>query len=57
MATFREEPLARLTLCFCVYIIAISRFGFEGRIWVLIATVTGHCLLLASSKDTNFIAM
>ena len=28
---------------FAVYV--ISRFGFEGRIWVLIAPVSGHCLL------------
>ena len=31
---------------FCLFVIrsVISRFGFEGRIWILIAQVPGHCL-------------
>ena len=27
-----------------LYFLGISRFGFEGGIWVLIAPVHGHCL-------------
>ena len=27
-------------------ILVISRFGLEGGIWVLIAPVSGHCLLV-----------
>ena len=25
---------------------AISRFGFEGRIWVLIVAIPGHCIFV-----------
>ena len=33
---------------FCLFVIlVISRFGFEDSIWVLIAPVPGHCLLVA----------
>ena len=34
-----------VTLCsLCIIFLAIHRFGFEGRIWVLVALVSGHCL-------------
>ena len=29
-------------------ILVISRFGFKGGIWVLIAPVPGHCMLVTS---------
>ena len=42
---------AQLTLCsFCILstcTLINSRFGFDGRILVLIAPVPGHCLLVA----------
>ena len=37
----------RLSVCslFCLLaILVISRFGFKGRIWVVISPVPGHCL-------------
>ena len=43
--SWKELP-ARLTLSILVVILVISRFGFEGRIWVLIAPILGHCLLV-----------
>ena len=33
------------TFAYNVYFNVISRFGFDGRIMVLIAPVTGRCLL------------
>ena len=42
-----EWPLTTCSLCLltiCVFV--ISRFGFEGWIWVLIASVPGLCILL-----------
>ena len=41
--------LTRLTICsLCFFllkvILVISRFGFEGWIWVLIASVPGLCI-------------
>ena len=30
---------------FLILVTCISRFGFEGRIWVPFALVPGHCLL------------
>ena len=51
LPTFGKELPARLTLCsLCIMSICnlvIPLFGFEGSIWVLIAPVPGHCLLLA----------
>ena len=33
-------------IVFCLFVIlVISRFGLEGRIWVLIASVPGLCIL------------
>ena len=29
-----------------IVILAISHFGFEGGIWVLVASVAGHCILI-----------
>ena len=49
--TVGKELLTRLTLCsLCILttvfvILVISRFGFEGLIWVLIASVPGLCTL------------
>ena len=46
---FGKELLTRLTICsLCILtvILVISRFSFEGGIWVLIAPVSGHCLLV-----------
>ena len=45
-----SAPLfTRLTICslyfYDLLFLVISRFGFEGRIRVLIASVPGHCLL------------
>ena len=50
-----KELPARLTyLLYFVYcrflILVISRFGFVGRIWVLIANVPGHCLIVAFTR-------
>ena len=46
-----KELPARLTLSsLCILSICnfrISLFGFEGRIWVLIAPVPGHCLIVS----------
>ena len=36
--------------------LVISRFGFEGRIWVLIALVPVHCLLVAL-RNSGFIIL
>ena len=48
---FLKELLSRLTICsLCILtfvILVISRFGFEGWIWVLIALVPGLCTLFA----------
>ena len=47
--SFGKELPTRLTVCsLCILTICvisiISRFGFEGGIWVLIALVPGHCI-------------
>ena len=48
MIFFRE--IVWLAVCFHVFylflILVISRFGFEGDVWFLIATVPIHYLLL-----------
>ena len=55
MATF-GELLTRLTICsLCilttVFVISvISRFGFEGWIWVVIASAPGLCIRFTLSK-------
>ena len=47
---FGKELLTRLTICsLCILNICnfcISCFGFERGIWVLIAPVPGHCILV-----------
>ena len=46
---FRKQLLIWLTLCsprILTVILVISRFGFEDRSWVLIASVPGHCILI-----------
>ena len=46
---FRKQLLTWLTLCsprILTVIIVISRFVFEDRAWVLIASVPGHCILI-----------
>ena len=43
--------------CIMVFVIfVISRFGFEGRSWILIALSPGHCLLFTfiQTKDNIF---
>ena len=49
---FGIELLTRLAVCFfCILTICnivISRFGFEGWIWVLIASVPDLCILFTS---------
>ena len=42
LTRFTICSLCSLTLCTFSY----SRFRFEGGIWVLIAPVLGHCLLV-----------
>ena len=46
---FGKELLTRLTICslciFTIVILVISRFYFEGWIWVLIASVPCLCIL------------
>ena len=44
---FGKELLTRLTISLCILTICnFSYFGFEGWIWVLIASVPGLCILL-----------
>ena len=53
MATFGKELPTRLTLCsLCIMPICKvnSRFSFEGGIWVLIAPVPVHRLLVALNR-------
>ena len=33
---------------FYIFVLVISRVGFKGGIWVLIAPIPGHCLRVAS---------
>ena len=42
----------------CLYVIlVISRFGFEGVVWVLVAPVTIHSLLVAFIKHSMYVCM
>ena len=55
---FGNELLTRLTICsLCIFllfvVIVISRFGFEGWILVLIASVPGLCTLFYFSLTKN----
>ena len=46
---FGKKLLIRWTICFLLYfdyILVIFRFGFEGWIWVLIASVPDLCIRL-----------
>ena len=44
---FGKELLIRLSICsLCILTICYFSFGFEGWIWVLIASVTGLCILV-----------
>ena len=52
---FGKELLTRLTICL-LYILTIcnfsySRFGFEGGLCVLIASVPGHFILVTLLRD------
>ena len=50
MATFWERAAHSVDHMFSLYfdfvILVISCFGFEGGIWVLVAPVLGHCILV-----------
>ena len=53
--TFVPEHVKIMSTCNikCLFVnLVISRFGFEGRIWVLISPVPGHCLLVAFKSKT-----
>ena len=54
---FVKEVLAQLTTCSpcktSFLTLVPSRFGFEGRIWVLIAPVPRHCLLVTFIRLTS----
>ena len=43
---FGKELATRLTIFFTICNFSISRSGFEGRIWVLVALFPGHCILV-----------
>ena len=45
-----KELLTRLTIC-SVCIFVISRFGFECGVWVLIAPVPSHSILITFSSS------
>ena len=44
MATFWERAAHSVDHMLVFVILGISRFGFEGGIWVLIVPVSGYCL-------------
>ena len=51
VATFRERAVHLVYPMFSLYkflfvILGFSHFGFEGRIWILVVPVPGHCLLV-----------
>ena len=52
MATFWERAAHSVDHMFSLYFdflnFVISRLGFEGGVWVLIAPVPVHCLLFTS---------
>ena len=53
-----KEQLSRLTICsHCILTIcdfSYSRFGFEGWIWGLIASVPGLCTLFTSKNRSDW---
>ena len=59
MATFWERAANSVDHMFSLYFayLVIYRFGFEGGIWVLIAPVPGHCILvtLVTFKINNIV--
>ena len=59
MATFRAIAAQSVDHMFSLYILVISRFGFEGWIWVLIASVPGLCILFTLNRrfTCNLMAM
>ena len=48
--SFGKKLLTRLTLCplyiLTILFFVISRFGYDGGSWLLIAPITGHCMLV-----------
>ena len=50
LPSFGKELLTRLAICHFVFLlfvtIVISRFGFKGGNWVMIAQVPGLCILV-----------
>ena len=44
MTPFGKELLTLYS--YCMVILVICHFGFEGLSWVLIASVPGHCFLV-----------
>ena len=54
---FGKELLTRLNICsLCILSICNSSyfpFGFEGGIWVLIAPVTGLCILVTYNTTST----
>ena len=55
MATFREEAAhSVLTMCSLCILTIFTRFGFEGWIWVLIASVPGLCILFTFDIHGQF---
>ena len=57
MATFRAIAAHSVDHLFSLYILVISRFGFEGWIWVLIASVPGLCIVFTFNRRFNLMAM
>ena len=55
MAIFWEGAAHSVDHMFSLYTLDISRFGFEGGIWVLIAPVPGHCILVTITEDVTII--
>ena len=54
MATFWEIVADSVDLMFSLYLLAISRFGFEGWSWVLIASIPELCKLFTSYILSDF---
>ena len=56
---FGKELPTRLTICsLCILTICnldVSCFGFKGVIWVLIAPVPGHFILLLENTQLMFV--
>ena len=57
---FGKQLLTRFTICsFCILtivILVISRFGFEGWIWVLIASVPDMCIRFSLLDTHNYLS-